>query len=271
MAKHRLDLLGKRLKRDPTLRQKYTEGIHDSLRKGYAEEVVHVNRADNCVWYLPHHPVIHPRKPDKVRIVFDCAARHQGTSLNDCIYRGPDLTNKLWEFYSSSVKSPFLSVLILRACFTKLKSHPWERDVLRFLWRQDDDPDKPPKHYCMTAHIFGGVWSPSAATFALQRVAEDNRDDFSDDAVETVQRNFYVDDCLKFVATEDAAIRLAADLRELLARGGFRLTNWLSNSKKAIRSIPTEEWAKSLRELNLDRDDLLPKLRQRQTYCPDHR
>ena len=31
-----------------------------------------------------------------------------------------------------------------------------------------------PAEYQMMVHIFGGVCSPSCATFALQRVAEDN-------------------------------------------------------------------------------------------------
>ena len=89
MAKHRLDLLRKRLRRDVSLKQKYTEGVHDYLSKGYAQRVTNIDREDGCVWYLPHHPVIHPRKPGKVRIVFDCCARYQGTSLNDSIYQGP--------------------------------------------------------------------------------------------------------------------------------------------------------------------------------------
>ncbi|GAA6092938.1 uncharacterized protein LOC125138838 [Tachysurus ichikawai] len=95
MAKHRLNLLGKRLKKDPTLHQKYTEGIRDSLLKGYAEEAIDLNREEGCMWYLPHQPVLHPCKPEKVCIVFDFAARYQGTSLNHHVHQGPDLTNKL--------------------------------------------------------------------------------------------------------------------------------------------------------------------------------
>ncbi len=108
----------------------------------------------------------------------------------------------------------------------------------------------------MTAHLFGGVWSPSAANFALQRVAEDNHGNFSDDTVETLKRNFYVDDCLKSVPTVEAAIKIASELRELLTCGGFRLTKWLSNSKEVMKSIPPDDWAKSLHEVNLDQEDL---------------
>ena len=68
-----------------------------TIEKGFAEEVldVELKRSNGAVWYLPHHGVTHPRKPGKLRVVFDCSARYQGTSLNDRVHKGPDLTNKL--------------------------------------------------------------------------------------------------------------------------------------------------------------------------------
>ena len=52
--------------------------MDDLLRKNYAEKVTSTD-----TWYLPHHPVFHPQKPDKVRAVFDCSAKYRSTSLND--------------------------------------------------------------------------------------------------------------------------------------------------------------------------------------------
>ena len=46
-------------------------------------------------WYLPHHPMFHLKKPDKVRVVFDCSAKHLGISLNNQLLQGPDRTNSL--------------------------------------------------------------------------------------------------------------------------------------------------------------------------------
>jgi hypothetical protein len=37
----------------------------------------------------------------------------------------------------------------------------------------------------------------------------------------------------------------------LLARGGFHLTKWISNSSQVIQSVPEEERAGSVKDLNL--------------------
>ena len=78
MAEQRLDLLRKRLTKDRDLHEKYCSAIQDYLTKGYAEKVPEneLDTKEQPVWYLPHHPVTHPMKPGKVRIVFDCAAKY---------------------------------------------------------------------------------------------------------------------------------------------------------------------------------------------------
>ena len=35
------------------------------------------------------------RKPDKIRVVFDCSAQLKGISLNNKVFQGPDITNNL--------------------------------------------------------------------------------------------------------------------------------------------------------------------------------
>ena len=60
-----------------------------------AEEIPAEELEDETAWYIPHRGIYHPNKPGKIRVVFDCSAKYQGTSLNDNLLQGPDLTNGL--------------------------------------------------------------------------------------------------------------------------------------------------------------------------------
>ena len=258
VAEHRLELLGKRLKKDPELCVKYCTEIHDLLDKGYAQKVQddQSDKEEGPTWYLPHHPVIHQKKLDKVRIVFDCAAKYLGTSLNDQVLKGPDFMNNLLGILIRFREERIAMMSDIEGMFHQVRVNPKDCDVLRFLWWDQDDPNKKSVEYKMVVHLFGGVWSPSCSGFALKRTAEDNCDDFDQETVDTVNRNFYVDDCLKSVKCEQQAIRLANQLCHLLARGGFRLTKWVSNNIDVLKSIPEERRAKDFKTLDFNYETL---------------
>jgi len=76
MAERRALLLKRYLIKDDELLEKYQTTTNDYTKKGHAERVHEeaLNTRDKPVWYLPHNPVMHPLKPDKVRVVYDCAA-----------------------------------------------------------------------------------------------------------------------------------------------------------------------------------------------------
>ena len=84
-AEQRLKLLRKRFLRNEEFFQRYKGTINDYITKENALRVPHeeLNLTGKPLWYLPHHAVFHPHKPDKLRVVFDCAAKFRGTSLND--------------------------------------------------------------------------------------------------------------------------------------------------------------------------------------------
>ena len=253
MAERRLHLLGRRLQRDPGLSEKYTASVHELLEKGYAEPVTDdLKGREGYTWYLPHHPVLHPRKPDKCRLVYDCSAKYRGVSLNDKVHQGPDLTNGLVGVLLRFRQEPIALMADIQGMFNQVHVSDDDRDALRFLWWKDDDPTKTPLMYRMTTHLFGGVWSPSCANFALKKCAQDNAANFHPRTISTIDKNFYVDDCLKSVASTEEAVNLVKELRELLSRGGFNLTKWISNSREVLRTVPDVEWSKEVKTLDLD-------------------
>ena len=96
VAERRLLYLKKRLMKDDRFHQKYTDFMQEipCKGKGYAKESKSTPQ-DGRVWYLPHHGVYHPRKPDKIRVVFDCSSELNGRSINKELLMGLDLTNHL--------------------------------------------------------------------------------------------------------------------------------------------------------------------------------
>jgi len=260
LAAKRLQSLGRKLSHDTDLHEKYCKNMDELVANGYSSKVeqTEIDRNDGMVWYLPHHAVINPKKPDKVRVVFDCAARFGGTSLNDKVLQGPDLTNQLIGVLLRFREEPVAIMADIQAMFHQVRVLVPDRDVLRYLWWPDGDYSKEPDTYHMNVHLFGGTWSPSCCGFALRKVAEDNKTDFSPETVNTVYRNFYVDDCLKAVQDEEQAIELVDELVALLKRGGFRLRSFVSTSRRVLMTVPESDKSHSLKTVKLNCGEQLP-------------
>ena len=254
MAEHRLKLLRRRLLKNPDLRSKYSAFMDSLFENKHAQMVpkTPLEHTARVAWYLPHHPVVNPNKPDKLRVVFDCAARYNGVSLNSQLLQGPDLTNNLVGVLIRFREEPIAIMADIEGMFHQVRVSPKDCDALRFLWWPENDFNKDPEDYQMLVHLFGATSSPSCANFGLKQTADDNQEIFTEEAVRTVRRNFYVDDCLKSIKGETKAISLVSELRALLSKGGFRLTKWISNSRRVIESVPTSERAISVKDHLLD-------------------
>ncbi|XP_035986832.1 uncharacterized protein LOC118560169 [Fundulus heteroclitus] len=249
--------LKRRLNKDPSFCTNYTTFMYEMLANGYAERVPteQLARCDGRVWYIPHHGVYHPKKK-KLRVVFDCGATFQGTSLNSQLLQGPDLTSLLVGVLTRFRKEPVVLMADVEAMFHQVRVPAEDCDLLRFLWWPGGDCSQELVEFRMVAHLFGATSSPSCACFALRKCAEDNREHFSPLAINTVLHHFYVDDCLVSVCSEEEAVSLCGELIMLCAKGGFKLTKWISNRRTVLATIPQEERAKEVKDLDLDSDAL---------------
>ena len=258
MALRRLQKLKNRLKNDPQYRKDYLKFMDDLIDNEHAERVPLNELIQNGsdVWYLPNHGVYHPRKPKKIRVVFDCSADFQGESLNQHLLSGPDLTNNLVGVLCRFRQKAVAVTCDIESMFHQVRVNQEHRDYLRFLWWEDGMIDHDPTEFRMTVHLFGAASSPGCVNFALKRTADEFRHEFGVDAAEFVKRNFYVDDGLKSVTTPNVAIDLVKRSKLLCSKGGFNLHKFVSNSKRVLNSIPSKEQAKGISELDLSRSHL---------------
>ena len=195
-----------------------TEPSCHLLAKGYARKVppVQASPDEGKAWYVPHHGVYHPHKPDKIRVVFDCSANFKGLSLNSMLHKGPDLTNSLVGVLTRFREDRVAVMADIEAMFYQVRVPDRDSSFLRFLWWEDGNMAHEVQEYQMIVHLFGAISSSACANFALRRTAEDNKSCFPPEVINTVKKNFYVDDCLKSLTSEATAIAHVTNLQALL-------------------------------------------------------
>ena len=183
----------------------------------------------------------HPLKPEKVRVVFDCAAQFAQTSLNQGL-QGPDLTNRI---VGLGVLSRFRQETVgliadIQSMFHQVRVEPRDCDALRFLWWPRGDLSAELVEYRMVKHMFGATSSPSVVKLCLKKTAmmEEQK---NPEIANVIDRNMYVDDLMKSTETVTDAISLANKVSKQLNKGGFHLTKWCSNDRRVIAAIPESE------------------------------
>ena len=65
-----------------------------------------------------------------------------------------------------------------------------------------------------------------------------NEKKYGTETARTLRGNFYVDDLLKSVNSQDVAIKLIINVRSMCNERRFNLTKFVNNSKKVLHSIP---------------------------------
>lgn len=248
MAVQRLKSLERKLSREPSLRARVHEKIEEYVAKGYCHRasLTELDSVDcTRVWYLPLCVVVNPKKPHKVRVVWDAAAKVNGVSFNSALLKGPDLLTSivcvLYHFrehrvaVTGDIEEMFLRILI----------RPQDSQSQRFLWR--GNAEAAPSVYIIDVATFGSTCSPSSAQFVKNTNAMEHMESFPR-ASTAIIRYHYVDDYLDSFETEEEAIEVVQQVKSIHSTGGFNLRNFLSNSDALLTAIDgiSDEDAKQL-------------------------
>ena len=193
--------------------------------------------------------VINPNK-SKVRVVYDAAARFEGTALNKEMLQGSLLNNSLVGVLMRFRKDEVAVASDIESMFHRVAYREDDTDAVRFMW-WDGSSDEPPSDYKMTVHFFGKADSPCIAAWALHQSAADSKAAFGEKIREIVKKNFYVDDGLFSKPSTEQAVYSSLQLMRMLRKGNFRLTKFISNDKDVLAATPAEE--RTIKNLDLDR------------------
>ena len=240
----------RRLQRDPEKAKVYRAEIDKLIQAG---SVVKLDQSELSMgdeaWYIPHHLVSHN---DKHRLVFNCSLQYRGHNLNDYLLPGPTLGPSLLGVLLRFREQAVAISGDIKSMFHQVRLLPEDRSLLRFVWR-DLCQDELAAVYEWQVLPFGTTCSPCCATFAVQRHTIDHSQP-GDEVRNSVERCFYVDNCLQSLPSTTAARDLVDKLRALLSSGGFVLRQWASNEPSVISHLPEDARSNSA-ELWLTQDD----------------
>jgi Pao retrotransposon peptidase/Family of unknown function (DUF5641)/Protein of unknown function (DUF1759)/Integrase zinc binding domain len=251
LAMQRLTQLRKKLMRNKELLQRYRDQIEQLVTKGYVSVLRDTgtqSQEQNC-WYIPHHAVFNPKKPEKVRIVFDCAAKSRGLSLNDFLYSGPDTTSNLCGILMGFRLEQVAVVADIEEMFLRVKLSQSDKGTLRFLWWADADNLVNPVIYTLNVHPFGATSSPFCANFALRTAIGKLNQENSAGKHDVAATCFYVDDFITSFSDVDIAATFSQQIARSLHSGGFKLRRWMSNNVDVLTRFTDAECGDKL--LNL--------------------
>lgn len=249
MALKRLKCLEAKMAKDPELKLNLFNQIKSFTEKGYIRKLSK-DEIKNCpyrVWYLPTFPVFNPKKPTKVRLVWDGAAKVGQSSLNSNLSTGPDQLVPLPVLLRKFRERKIGVTGDIEEMYHQVKIREEDQHVQRFLWREDVNEE--PDIYVMMVMTFGSACSPSSAQYVKNKNAEEFRDKFPR-AVEAIVENHYVDDMIECAESVDEAEKLVKDVKLIHKEGGFNIRNFVSNSEELLTRIG-EKTASQNKSLNV--------------------
>ena len=166
--------LERRFQRHPNLKSLYQQSIDTDEEKRFVKLFVEseVKGFFGKELYLPHNPVLNPKKPGKVRRVCNAASKYKEVCLNDKLQAGLDLLygliGTMFRFHEGTIALTF----DIESMFLQVQVPEQYRSCLRFLWRPRTN--EPVQIYEYQRHVFGAKISPTCANYALKRVGLDN-------------------------------------------------------------------------------------------------
>ena len=170
-----------------------------------------------------------------------------------------DLTNQIVGVLTRFHEEPVAIMGDIESMFHQVMVPREDRSSLRFLSWEGHDINGSANDFEMCVHVFGGTYSPICCNYALKRAAYNNRSRYQTDVMDTLNRNFYVDDLLRSVKGVKTAIRLLHDAISMCADGGFQLTKFVSNRIEVLDSITEEDKRIGVKNVCLNSGTSFPK------------
>ncbi|XP_065083404.1 uncharacterized protein LOC135705559 [Ochlerotatus camptorhynchus] len=209
--------LERRLQLNPALMEAYEAFIQEYIQLGHMAPIDPTLRRNSVSSLTLHAPLT--------------LASHYALMV------GPVVQDELYSIILRFRIPRFVIVADLEKTYRQLLVYFIDRLLQRIVFRSS--PSEPLETYELLTITYGTASAPYLATRCLQQLASDGESTHPI-AAKVLSKNFYIDDLLCGVASEEEGIELCRQLIDLLQSAGFKLHKWASNSPTILQNIPAE-------------------------------
>lgn len=170
IALRRFYTLERKLNKNPTLRNQYTEFLDEYQRLGHMESV-EKHDSSTTGYYLPHHSVIkEASSTTKLRVVFDASCKTTtGISLNDALMVGPTLQQDLLDIIFRFRCWQYVVTADIEKMYRQVRVEQSQTRYQRILWRTN--PEEEIRAFELKTVTYGTASASFLSIRALQELA----------------------------------------------------------------------------------------------------
>ena len=215
--------------------------FQDLIDKNYVR-LLENNEISNDSFYLPWFPVVkRNRESTQVRLVFDAAAKYNGTSLNNHVLTGPNLLTPFLKCLFRFRLRKYGYIGDISQMFLQMELSERDRKFFRVLFPDLDTGKVSDYEFLVTLFGCAAIPNISQKTLAENSRLHGENLKYAKDAIE---ESTYMDDILDSQDKEKEVAIAIGQHKELLSHCSMIPRKWLTNAKSVLKEIPEEERAK---------------------------
>lgn len=224
LAKKRFLGLEKRFRKQPQLKQAYSDFIKEYQDLGHCSESAVCIPEPN--YFLCHHPVFRANSEStKIRVVFDGSApTTSGISINDLQLIGPNIQDSIFSILLRFRQYKFVLTGDVAKMYRQVVCHEDDRNLQLILWREDES--LPIKTLRLNTVTYGFASASYLSTRCLWQLGEECPDELTKTII---QHDFLVDDLLTGSDDVEQLIYIMESVTKTLNLGCFPLRKFRSN------------------------------------------
>lgn len=240
IAKKRFFSLERKFQKDPELKSKYSEFIHEYISLDHMRKVNPEHDPAKIFYVMPHHGVKKESSlTTKLRVVFDASCpTTSGVSFNQLQAVGPTIQPELLVALIRHRKYNFVIIGDIEKMYRMCRINPAQTSLQRIFWR--DNPQDPLDIYELQTVTYGTAAASYLAIRCLYQIGVESTSPIVSDVI---KNHFYVDDYLSGGNTVEEVVQVTNEVIHELSKSGFKLRKFVSNSPNVLLSIKSEDKA----------------------------